>query len=48
MLRNKENPLVGPKGPIVQPEFLTWLTFEAHNVVNISQILTKPVPIDRS
>ena len=46
MLRNKDSPLVGPNGPIVQPGLLTWLTLMDHNFVNIGQILTKPVPID--
>ena len=46
MLRNKENPFVGPNGPIVQPGLLTWLTFMVHNFVSIDQISTKPVPID--
>ena len=46
MLRNKENPLVGPNGPTVQPGLLTWLTLMTHNFVNTGQILTKPVPID--
>ena len=46
MLRNKENPLVGPNGPIVQPGLLTWLTLMVHNFVNTGQISTKPVPID--
>ena len=48
MLRNKENQLVGPNGPIVQPGLLTWLTWMIPNFVNIGQILTKPVPLDRS
>ena len=46
MLRNKENPLVGPNGPSDQPGLLTWLTLMVHNFVNIGQILTKPVSID--
>ena len=46
MLRNKENPLVGPNGPIVQPGLLTWLTLMVHNFVSIGQISTKLVPID--
>ena len=46
MLRNKENPLVVPTGPIVQPGLLTWLTSMDHNFVNIGQILTKLVPTD--
>ena len=46
MLRNKENPLVGPNGPIVQPGLLTWLTLMVHNFVGVGQILTQPVPID--
>ena len=45
MLRNKESPLVRPNGPIVQPGLLTWLTLMVHTVVNIGQILPKPVPI---
>ena len=46
MLRNKENPHVGPDGQIVQPRLLTWLILMVHNFVNIDQISTKPVPID--
>ena len=46
MLRNKENPLVGPNGPIDQPGLLTWLTLMVHNFVNIGPILTQPAPID--
>ena len=46
MLRNKENPVVGPNGPPVQPGLLTWSTLMVHNFVNIGQISTKPVPID--
>ena len=48
MLRNKENPLVGPNGPTVQPGLLTWLTLMVHNFGHIGQISTKPVPIDRA
>ena len=46
MLRNKENPLVGPNGPIVQPGLLTGLTLMVPNFVHIGRISTKPVPID--
>ena len=46
MLRNNENPVVGPNGPTVQPGLLTWLTLMVHNFVDIGQILTQPVPID--
>ena len=45
MLRNKENPLVGPDGPIFKPELLTWLTLMAHNLFNNGQIYTKPVDL---
>ena len=45
LLRNKENPLVGPIGPIVKPGLLTWLTLMVHNFVSIGQVLTQPVPI---
>ena len=48
MFRDKENPFVGSNGPIVQPRLLTWSILMAHNCMNIGQILTKPVPIDRS
>ena len=44
MLRNKENPYVGPNGPLVQSELLAWVTLMVRNVVDIGQILTKPVP----
>ena len=46
MLRNKENPLVGPNGPIVQPGLFTWLTLMDHNFVSSGQISTKPVTIN--
>ena len=41
-----ENPVVGPYGLLDQSGLPKRLAFMVHNFVGISQISTKPIPID--